>query len=70
MKVLSPTTPDKILNPSLDYVGTKARVTFGGDCFKQEKITFNHGKIVNIYIAYEKKCKHKQLSRKLFVWYS
>ena len=33
--------------------GTKARVKFNGDCLKQEKITFNHGKIVNIYIVYE-----------------
>ena len=48
-----PTTSNKILNPSLDFVGTKARVKFNGDCLKQEKITFNHGKIVNIYIAYE-----------------
>ena len=39
-----PTTSDKMLNPSLDYVGTKARVKFNGDCLKQEKITFNHRK--------------------------
>ena len=32
----------------MDYVGTKAKVKFSGDCLKQEKITFNHGKIVNI----------------------
>ena len=48
-----PTTSNKMLNPSLDFVGTKARVKFNGDCLKQEKITFNHGKIVNIYIVYE-----------------
>ena len=47
-----PTTPNKILNPSLDYPGTKARVKFGGDCSKQVKITYNHQKIVNIYIVY------------------
>ena len=47
------TTSNKMLNPSLDFVGTKARVKFNGDCLKQEKITFNHGKIVNIYIIYE-----------------
>ena len=51
--IKAPTTSNKILNPSLDYVGTKIRVKFNGDCLKQEKITFNHGKIVNIYIAYE-----------------
>ena len=42
-----------MLNPSLDYVGTKVRAKFNGECLKQEKITFNHGKIVNIYIVYE-----------------
>ena len=41
------------LNPSLDYVGTTARVKFNGYWLRQEKITFNHGKIVNIYIVYE-----------------
>ena len=46
-------TPNKMLNPSLDYVGTKVRVKCNEDCLKQEKITFNHGKIVNIYIVYE-----------------
>ena len=51
--ITAPTTWNKILNPLQDYVGTKARVKFSGDCLKQEKITFNHGKIVNIYIVYE-----------------
>ena len=32
-----PTTPNKIINPSLDFVGTKARVSFSRDCLKQEK---------------------------------
>ena len=48
-----PRTPNKMLNPALDYVGTKIRVKFNGDCLKQEKTTFNHGKIVNIFIVYE-----------------
>ena len=43
-----------MFNPSLNYVGTKARVEFNGDCLKQDKISFDHGKIVNIYIVYEK----------------
>ena len=42
-----------MLSLSVDYVGTKARAKLNGDCLKQEKITFNHGKIVNIYIAYK-----------------
>ena len=44
---------DKMLNSLLDYVDTKARVKFNGDCLKQDKISFDHGKIVNIYIVYE-----------------
>ena len=42
-----------MFNPSLDYPGSKIRVKFNGDCLKQAKITFNHGKIVNVYIVYE-----------------
>ena len=30
-------------------------VEFSGNCLKQDKTTLNHGKIVNIYIAYELK---------------
>ena len=41
------------VTPFLDYYGTKTRVQFSGSCLKQDKVTFNHGKIVNIYIAYE-----------------
>ena len=48
-----PTTSDRILNPTLNFVGTNSRIKFNRDCLKQEKITFNHGKIVNIYIIYE-----------------
>ena len=49
----SPSTSNKMLNPSLDYGGTKIRVKFNGDCLKQQKITFNHEKTVKIYIVYE-----------------
>ena len=48
-----PSTSNKILNPSLNYVGTKARVEFKGNCLKQNKISFDHVKVVNIYIVYE-----------------
>ena len=48
-------TDNKMLNPSLDFVGTKARIRFNADCLKQEKIAFSHGKIVNIYIFDETK---------------
>ena len=42
-----------MFNPSLNYVGTKPRVEFKGDCLKQDKTFFDHGKIVKIYIVYE-----------------
>ena len=32
---------------------TKTRVKFVGSCLKQPKISYTHGKVVNIYIAYE-----------------
>ena len=51
--IKAPTTSNKILNPSLNYAGTKIRIKVRGDCLKQEKITINHGKMVNIYIVYE-----------------
>ena len=45
-------TSDNSLNPTLNYYGTKISVTFTGDCLKQQKITYNHGKVVNIYTVY------------------
>ena len=45
-------TSDDSLNPTLNYHGAKIRVKFTGDCSKQQKITYNHGKVVNIYIVY------------------
>ena len=32
----------------LDYYGTKTRVEYSGSCLKQDKITYTHGKVVNI----------------------
>ena len=48
-----PSTFNKMLNLSVNYVGTEARVKFNGDCLKEEKNSFDHGKIVNIYTVYE-----------------
>ena len=31
----------------------KIRVKFTGSCLKQDKVIFNHRKVVNIYIIYE-----------------
>ena len=48
-----PTTFDNSLTPALSYYGTKTRVKFTGSCLKQSKISYTHGKVVNIYIVYE-----------------
>ena len=41
-------TPDNSLNPR------KVRVKFTGDCLKQQKIIYKHGKVVNTYIVYSR----------------
>ena len=48
-----PATSDYKLNPKVNYYGTKTRLEFRESCLKQDKSTFNHGKIVNFYIVYE-----------------
>ena len=48
-----PTTSDNGLTPALNYYSTKTRVKFTGSCLKKLKISYTHGKIVNIYIVYE-----------------
>ena len=50
MKVLQSIAANNFLTPSLNYLGTKIRVRFSGSCLKQDKVTYTHGKIVNIYI--------------------
>ena len=52
-KINSIKTSDYGITPKLNYYGTKTRVEFNGSCLKQDKVTFNHGKVVNIYIVYE-----------------
>ena len=44
---------NKRLNLSLNYVCAKTRVEIKGDYFKQDKISFDHGKVGNIYIVYK-----------------
>ena len=45
-------TTDNSLNLTLNYYGPKIRVKFTGDCLEQQKITYNLGKVVNVYIVY------------------
>ena len=48
-----PTTSDNSSAAVLSYIGNRTRVKFDGGFLKQDKITFTHGTIVNIYIVYE-----------------
>ena len=50
-KIIKP--PNNALALKLEHDGKRIYVKFNGSCLKQDKITFNHGKIVNIYIIYE-----------------
>ena len=68
-----PSAPNKFITPSLNYLGTKIRVKLSGSCLKQDKVTYAHGNIVNVYIVYginKKKYSNQQsFIRKLFIWY-
>ena len=46
--------PNRSITQNLYYYGIKTRVEFNGSCLKQDSVTFNHGKLVNIYIVYER----------------
>ena len=49
-----PPTSDNSLTPALSYYdASKIRVEFTKRCLKQDKITSNHGKVVNMYTIYE-----------------
>ena len=43
-------TSNHSITPNLDYYGTKTRAEFNGSCLKQDGVTFNHGKVLNICI--------------------
>ena len=46
--IKTPTTSNNSLTPELNYYGTKTRVKFIKSCLKQSKISYTHGKVVNI----------------------
>ena len=48
-----PTTSDNSLTPALSYYGAKTKVKFTWTYLKQRKVSYTHGKVVNIYIVYE-----------------
>ena len=39
--------------PVLEYGGAEIRLKFKGDHLRQNKVTYNHGKMVNIHIVHE-----------------
>ena len=44
-----PATSDNSFASSLDYISIKTRVKFIAQCLKQDRVTFTHKKIVNIF---------------------
>ena len=49
----SNTASNYTITPELNFYGTKTRVEFNGSCLMQDKVAYNHEKIVSIYIVYE-----------------
>ena len=53
-KISSTTTTYNIkFATSLIHDNARIKVKFNGDFLKQDKVTYNHGPLVNIYIVYE-----------------
>ena len=46
-------TSNNTLTPSVNYYGDKARLKFTRSVLQQKTVTYNHKKVVNIYIVYE-----------------
>ena len=47
-----PAASNNSLFLALNYIKTKLRVEFGGSYLKQDKVTFAHKQVVNVYIVY------------------
>ena len=48
--ITTPTTRYYSLNPQLSYFGSKTRVEFNGSWLKQDKITYDNGKVVKFIL--------------------
>ena len=46
-------TSNHSITPNWNYYGIKTRVEFNGSCWKQDKVPFNHRKVLSICIVYE-----------------
>ena len=51
-EIIKPPSNNSIA-PELSYFINKIKVKFNGSCLKQDKITYTHGTIVNIYIVFK-----------------
>ena len=71
-RINSITASNYSITPELSYYGAKIRVEFNASCLKQDKITYTHGKIINIYIVYEisKIFNISSYPKFLFIWSS
>ena len=52
-RITSIKTTNLSITLNVSYYGTYIRVEFKESCLKLYKVTFNHGKAVNIYIVYK-----------------
>ena len=56
-------TSDNSLTPWINYYGTKIRLQFTKSCLKQpNKLTYDKGRIVNVYIVYERGASSSNVS--------
>ena len=51
--IKSSVASNKSLGPTLNSINTKLQAKFDSSCLKQDKVTFTHKKVVNIYIVNE-----------------
>ena len=51
--IAAPNTSDYSLNPQLSCLGYETGVVFKKSCLKQDKTTYDHEKLLNIYILRE-----------------
>ena len=63
--------PDNSLAPIVGYANKTMYLELNGRCLKQDKITYDHGKIANIYIVYDlRSILNYNEDLKFFVWCS
>ena len=46
-------TSNNTLNQLINYYGDKVRLKFTGSILQQKIVTYNHKKVVNLYVVYE-----------------